>query len=93
MIEVELKDGSKKQVEAGQSVLDVAKSISEGLARVALAGRVDGKVVDLRYNLNKNCKLEILTFDDEDGKKAYWHTTSHIMAQAIKRLYKNVKLA
>ena len=93
MIEVELKDGSKKQVEAGQSVLDVAKSISEGLARVALAGRVDGKVVDLRYNLNQNCKLEILTFDDEDGKKAYWHTTSHIMAQAIKRLYKNVKLA
>ena len=93
MIEVELKDGSKKQVEAGQSVLDVAKSISEGLARVALAGRVDGKVIDLRYNLNQNCKLEILTFDDEDGKKAYWHTTSHIMAQAIKRLYKNVKLA
>ena len=93
MIEVELKDGSKKQVEAGQSVLDVAKSISEGLARVALAGRVDGKVVDLRYTLNKDCKLEILTFDDEDGKKAYWHTTSHIMAQAIKRLYKNVKLA
>ena len=93
MIEVELKDGSKKQVEAGQSVLDVAKSISEGLARVALAGRVDGRVVDLRYNLNQNCKLEILTFDDEDGKKAYWHTTSHIMAQAIKRLYKNVKLA
>ena len=93
MIEVELKDGSKKQVEAGQSVLGVAKSISEGLARVALAGRVDGKVVDLRYNLNQNCKLEILTFDDEDGKKAYWHTTSHIMAQAIKRLYKNVKLA
>ena len=93
MIKVELKDGSKKQVEAGQSVLDVAKSISEGLARVALAGRVDGKVVDLRYTLNKDCKLEILTFDDEDGKKAYWHTTSHIMAQAIKRLYKNVKLA
>ena len=93
MIEVELKDGSKKQVEKGQSVLDVAKSISEGLARVALAGKVDGKVVDLRYNLEKDCKLEILTFDDEDGKKAYWHTTSHIMAQAIKRLYKNVKLA
>ena len=93
MIEVELKDGSKKQVNEGSSVLDVAKSISEGLARVALAGKVDGKVVDLRYNLNQDCKLEILTFDDEDGKKAYWHTTSHIMAQAIKRLYKNVKLA
>ena len=93
MIEVELKDGNKKQVNEGSSVLDVAKSISEGLARVALAGKVDGKVVDLRYQLNQDCKLEILTFDDEDGRKAYWHTTSHIMAQAIKRLYKNVKLA
>ena len=93
MINIELKDGSKKQVENGVSVLDVAKEISEGLARIAMAGRVDGKVVDLRYKLDKDCKLEILTFDDEDGKKAYWHTTSHIMAQAIKRLYKNVKLA
>ena len=93
MINIELKDGSKKQVENGMSVFDVAKEISEGLARIAMAGRVDGKVVDLRYKLDKDCKLEILTFDDEDGKKAYWHTTSHIMAQAIKRLYKNVKLA
>ena len=93
MINIELKDGSKKQVENGVSVFDVAKEISEGLARIAMAGRVDGKVVDLRYKLDKDCKLEILTFDDEDGKKAYWHTTSHIMAQAIKRLYKNVKLA
>jgi threonyl-tRNA synthetase len=93
LINIELKDGSKKQVENGVSVFDVAKEISEGLARIAMAGRVDGKVVDLRYKLDKDCKLEILTFDDEDGKKAYWHTTSHIMAQAIKRLYKNVKLA
>ena len=93
MICITLKDGSKKEIEAGKNVLDVAKEISEGLARMAMAGRVDGKVVDLRYNLNKDCHLEILTFDDEDGKKAYWHTTSHIMAQAIKRLYKDVKLA
>ena len=95
MINIELKDGSKKQVNSGMSVLDVAKEISEGLARIALAGRVDGKVVDLRYKLDNDCKLEILTFDDEDGKKAYWHTTSHIMAQAIKRLYnkENVQLA
>ena len=57
-----------------------------------MAGRVDGKVVDLRYKLKEDCKLEILTFDDEDGKKAYWHTTSHIMAQAIKRLYKDTKI-
>ena len=90
---IELKDGSKKEVEAGLSVLEIAKGISEGLARNATAGRVDGKVVDLRFKVEKDCKLEILTFDDEDGKKAYWHTTSHIMAQAIKRLYKDVKLA
>ena len=92
MISIELKDGSKKQVNEGTSIIEVAKEISEGLARVSLAGRVDGKVVDLRYKLKKDCKLEILTFDDEDGKKAYWHTTSHIMAQAIKRLYKDTKI-
>ena len=90
---ITLKDGSKREVKEGISVIDLAKEISDGLARVAMAGRVDGKVVDLRYNLNKDCNVEILTFDDEDGKKAYWHTTSHIMAQAIKRLYKDVKLA
>lgn len=90
---ITLKDGSKREVQEGISVIDLAKEISEGLARAATAGRVDGKVVDLRHNLNKDCNVEILTFDDEDGKKAYWHTTSHIMAQAIKRLYKDVKLA
>ena len=74
---ITLKDGSKREVQEGISVIDLAKEISEGLARVATAGRVDGKVVDLRYNLNKDCNVEILTFDDEDGKKAYWHTTSH----------------
>ena len=93
MITIELKDGSKREVESGLSVLEIAKSISEGLARNAMAGRVDGKVEDLRFKVEKDCKLEILTFDDLDGKKAYWHTTSHIMAQAIKRLYKDVKLA
>lgn len=93
MITIELKDGSKREVESGLSVLEIAKSISEGLARNAMAGRVDGKVEDLRFKVEKDSKLEILTFDDLDGKKAYWHTTSHIMAQAIKRLYKDVKLA
>lgn len=93
MINIELKDGSKREVKEGLSVLEVAKEISEGLARIAMAGKVNGEVVDLRYKLDKDCKLEILTFDDEDGKKAYWHTTSHIMAQAIKRLYKDVQLA
>lgn len=93
MINIELKDGSKKEVEKGLSVLEIAKEISEGLARVAMAGRINGKVVDLRYKIEDDCKLDILTFEDEDGKKAYWHTTSHIMAQAVKRLYKDVQLA
>ena len=93
MINIELKDGSKRQVEKGSSILEIARQISEGLARNATAGKVDGKVEDLRFPINKDCKLEILTFDDEDGKKAYWHTSSHIMAQAIKRLYKDIQLA
>lgn len=93
MINIELKDGSKRQVEKGSSILKIARQISEGLARNATAGRVDGKVEDLRFPINKDCKLEILTFEDEDGKKAYWHTSSHIMAQAIKRLYKDIQLA
>jgi len=93
MIKIELKDGSNIEVEKESSVLDVAKKISEGLARVALAGIVNGEVKDLRYELNKDCKLEIVTFDNLEGKKAYWHTTSHIMAQAIKRIFPEVKLA
>ena len=93
MLKVELKDGSKIEVKEGSSILEVAKQISEGLARNAMAGKVDGEVKDLRTPLQKDCKLEILTFDDEDGKKAYWHTTSHIMAQAVKRIYgDNAKL-
>ena len=93
MVKVELKDGSKLEVELGMSILDIAKKISEGLARNAMAGKVDGEVKDLRYPIEKDCKLEILTFDDDDGKKAYWHTTAHIMAQAVKRLYgESVKL-
>ena len=97
MIKLELKDGSIKEVEQGMAIIDIAKSISEGLARVATAGRVNGKVKDLRTIINEDCKLEILTFDSEDedkaGKKAYWHTTSHIMAQAVKRLFPEAKLA
>lgn len=93
MVKVELKDGSKLEVELGMSILDIAKKISEGLARNAMVGKVDGEVKDLRYPIEKDCKLEILTFDGEDGKKAYWHTTAHIMAQAVKRLYgESVKL-
>ena len=94
MIKITLKDGSNKEVEEGKSVFDVAKEISEGLARVATCASVDGKVVDLRYILNKDCNLEIHTFESSlEGKKAYWHTTSHIMAQAIKRIKPETKLA
>ena len=94
MIKITLKDGSIKEVEKGKSVFDVAKEISEGLARVATCASVDGKVVDLRYILNKDCNLEIHTFESSlEGKKAYWHTTSHIMAQAIKRIKPETKLA
>ena len=93
MLQVELKDGSKVEVQKGASVLEIAKSLSEGLARNATCALVDGEVVDLRFTVEKDCKLEILTFDNSlEGKKAYWHTSSHIMAQAIKRLYPNVKL-
>lgn len=94
MIKVELKDGSVLEVEQGNSVLDVAKKISEGLARMATACSVNGEVKDLRFKLEEDCTLVIHTFEgSEAGKKAYWHTTSHIMAQAIKRLFPDVKLA
>ena len=95
-MKVILKDGSSLEVEKGISVLDLAKKISEGLARVATCAKVNGEVKDLRYNIEEeNAEVEICTFDNsEEGKKAYWHTTSHIMAQAIKRIYGNdIKLA
>ena len=94
MIKIKLKDNSEMEVEEDLSVLEIAKKISEGLARVATCAEIDGKVVDLRTVVNKDCKLNILTFENDlNGKKAYWHTTSHIMAQAIKRLYPEIKLA
>lgn len=95
MIKVSLKDGSILEVEKGATILDVAKKISEGLARVATCGEIDGVVKDLRYELQHDCSLVIHTFkpDDVEGKKAYWHTTSHIMAQAVQRLFPNVKFA
>ncbi len=94
MIKVELKDGKVLEIEKGKSILEVAKQISEGLARMATCGEVNGEVKDLRFQLEEDCKLNINTFENsENGKKAYWHTTAHIMAQAIKRLYPNVQLA
>ncbi len=93
MITVTLKDGSKKSYEKGITVIDATKAISEGLARAACCGIVNGKTEDLRFELNEDCTLEICTFDSDEGKKAYRHTCSHIMAQAVKRLYPEVKLA
>ena len=93
MIKITLKDGSIMEVEKGATVLEVAKKISEGLARVAMCGTVNGKVKDLRYALEDDAELNICTFDAEEGKKAYWHTTSHILSQAVKRLYPDAKLA
>ena len=95
MIKVTLKDGSNLEIEKGASILDVAKKISEGLARVATCGEVNGEIKDLRYELNDDCNLVIHIFSDDDleGKKAYWHTSSHIMAQAVKRLFPDVKFA
>ena len=95
MLKVTLKDSSEIEVEKGTSILEVAKKISEGLARNATCGEVDGEVKDLRYELQEDCNLVIHTFqeDDLEGKKAYWHTTSHIMAQAVKRLFPDVKFA
>ena len=94
MIKIMLKDGNSLEVEKGTTILEVAKKISEGLARVATCGEVNGEVKDLRYELNEDCNLVIDTFESSlEGKKAYWHTTSHIMAQAVKRLFPNVKFA
>ena len=92
-MKVTLKDGSVKEFESNVSVLDAAKAISEGLARAACAGKVNGEVVDLRTELSEDCELEILTAKDAEGLRVLRHTASHVMAQAVKRLYPNTKLA
>lgn len=95
MIKITLKDGSNLEVESGAKIIDIAKKISEGLARNATCGEIDGEIKDLRYEIKEDSNLIIHTFNEDDleGKKAYWHTTSHIMAQAVKRLFPNVKFA
>lgn len=92
-MKITLKDGSVKEYANAMSVIGIAQDISEGLARMACAGEVDGKVVDLRTVVDKDCTLAILTFNDEAGKAAYRHTTSHVLAEAVKRLYPDAKLA
>ena len=91
-MKVTLKDGSFKEYDQAMSAYDIAKDISEGLARVACVAEIDGKVVDLRTIVDKDCELNILTFDSEAGKKAYRHTCAHVMAEAVKNLYPNAKL-
>ncbi len=93
MIKVTLKDDVVKEYNEGITVLDIAKDISEGLARNACCGIVNGEVEDLRYPVKEDAKVEICTFDTPEGKRAFRHTASHVMAQAIKRLYPETKLA
>ena len=90
---ITLKDGTKKEYSQPMSVIEIAKDLSEGLARMAAVGEVDGEIVDLRHVVDKDCTLNIHTVSDPEGLAAYRHTTSHIMAQAIKRLYPDTKLA
>jgi len=92
-IKITLKDGSIKEVPKGTTIYEVAKSISGRLAKEAVAGEVDGNTVDLDYQLEEDCELSILKFDDEDGEEVFRHTSAHIMAQAVKNLFPETKLA
>ena len=90
---ITLFDGSVKQFEDGMSALEIAKSLSQGLGKKALAAKINGEVVDLSTIIDKDCNLEILTFNEPEGKKALWHTASHVLAQAVLRLFPDAKLA
>ena len=93
MIKITLKDGIVKEFESGISVLDVAKNISEGLARNTMAGLLNGEVVDVRQTITEDATLQLLTFDDKGGKEAFRHTAAHILAQAAKRIFPEIKVA
>ena len=92
-MKITLKDGSFKEYASAMSIIDIAKDISEGLARMACAAELNGQVVDLRTVVEADAELNILTFNDEAGKAAYRHTASHVLAEAVKRLYPEAKLA
>ena len=92
MANITLKGGDVRVVENNTTVDALCRDISMGLYRAACAARVNGEVADLRTVLTDDATVDILTFDELDGKKAYWHTASHVMAQAVKRLYPQVKL-
>ena len=91
-MKITLKDGSVLEYNEAKSAADITKDISMGLYRNATCCKINGEVKDLRTVIDTDCSLEILTFDDEDGRKAFNHTASHIMAQAVKRLYPDAKL-
>lgn len=93
MIKLTLKDGSVKEIESAMAAAEVVKGIGMGLYKSACCVKLDGQVCDLRTNIDKDCTFEVMTFDSDEGKKTFWHTASHILAQAVKRLYPNVKLA
>lgn len=92
-IKIKLKDGTVLEIKKGNTVLDVANEISSGLARMAVGGKIDDELVDLSAKIQNDCNLSILRFDDEEGKDFYRHTSAHIMAQAVKRLFPDTKLA
>ena len=91
-MKITLKDGSFKEYGQPMAAIDIAKDISEGLARAACVAEVDGDVVDLRTIIDRDCSLNILTFDSDAGKKAYRHTCAHVLAQAVQNLYPDAKL-
>ncbi len=93
MINVELKGGVVNQYEENITPAEIAKSIGMGLYKSVCVAKIDGEIYDLRTPITKDCKLELLTFDDNNGKKAFWHTASHVLAQAVKRLYPDAKCA
>jgi threonyl-tRNA synthetase len=92
MINVSLPDGAVRQYESGVSAMDVAMSISQGLARKVLAAKIDGEVWDLNRPINKDVSLQLLTWDDVDGKATFWHSSAHLMAEALEAVFPGVKL-
>ncbi len=93
MIKLTLKDGSIREVESGLSAAEIVKGIGTGLYKASCCVKINGEVRDLRTIISEDCEFEVMTFDSVEGKKAFWHTASHILAQAVKRLYPSVKLA
>ena len=93
MSQLQLKDGSFREFILGQSAAEIVKGIGMGLYKAACCVKINGEVCDLRTPVTEDCTFEVCTFDDPDGKKTFWHTASHVLAQAVKRLYPNAKLA